>query len=115
MYGQYPVVGGTTIADPNKVLQNTLANGPEIASKVSPLQRALNEQGEQIETLNSLLAQLTDQLTPVRVQAPMNEETQGVTASTPAMSLHVEQLTMQVSRVKDMQYCVRMLMEELEV
>jgi uncharacterized coiled-coil protein SlyX len=127
---QYPAVGGATTASPNKVLQNTLADGTAglgvvggigytdalLAQKasMSPLQSALNEQGEQLDKLHSLLMELTNRLKPVLVGDGSAICAREATPE-PMRSAHTHQVVRQAEAVQDMQICVRTLMEELEV
>lgn len=84
-----------------------------LASKASPLQAAINEQGEQLAKLHELLLNLGERLGPVRSGVPTNESSQQ--AQEPGGSMLTAQISRQTDMVKNTQRLVDMLLHELEV
>lgn len=98
----------------------TLLRGPSIATNntnlvksTSPLQSALNEQGEQLEKLATLVSQLEEKLMPVRLSRPSDESQSA--QNEPVRSLVTQQVCIQVNIVRSLQHRLSCLLEELEV
>jgi hypothetical protein len=89
----------------------------KLANKlVSPLQSALNDNGEQIEKLSSLLLDLTERLSLVRNTSPRPSEVEcAVQTDFPPASPVIDQVRRQTSTVRGLQVRVTDLMQELEV
>lgn len=88
----------------------------EEAKPQSVLQSKLNENGEQLEKLSSLLYSLGDRLNSLRVSTPTAEAGGLINGMEPGgYSMVVNQVTGQTATIKDMQSYVANLMSELEI
>lgn len=87
-----------------------------LAQPMSVLQSTVNENGEQIEKLASLLINLTARLEPLAVpQLEHSEVGPGVVKENSPGSPIVEQLRMQGDSIKQLQRHINTLFNELEV
>jgi hypothetical protein len=85
-----------------------------VKQNTPPFGRALNEQGEQLDKLSGLVAELEQRLAAVRNSSPQVENTVGQPDYVPS-SLLVDQVHHQVGVVKNLQTRVASLLSELEI
>jgi uncharacterized coiled-coil protein SlyX len=82
---------------------------------MSPLQSALNEQGEQLDKLTACLTELTNRLEPIRRVEPQDTQNDPGDMAMPHSSSLTSQVIVQTSTVKMLQRAVNDLISQLEV
>lgn len=95
--------------------RGNLVPGGATKLDASPLQHALNGQGEQIDKLSHLFQQLATRLEGVRNSSPQNSEAGRDVEPMPPLSPLTSQVIRQTETVKNLQKMVNNLLSELEV
>lgn len=98
--------------------QNLGAYGPEapLNQTISPLHSALNEQGEQLDKLKSLIQHLQERLQSISTPTPAKDKAPvGSLANGSVSSQAVSQLRAQTNAIREMQFMLQTTLDELEV
>lgn len=108
-----PRVGGSEMALGRAPYNLASGGARAVVGESRPLQSALNEHGDQLSKLGDLVSTLEDRLHSIRNSSPATENSVGEDKRSGSQVYN--QIADQTINVKNLQYRVSSLLEELEI